>query len=216
MKALPAMCRLFDGVKPADIDSLLGCLGARVARLARGEVLFMAGARADRFCVVLSGALAVVTYDAQGRRTIIKRVGPMNVAAAAQAVSRRVFGVSVEAELESEALILRSERVLAPCASSCAFHVRLMRNLTTILAEKTLELNDKIAILSRRTTTERLMTYLHGVAAERGSTEFDIPFDRQALADYLCVDRSALSAQIGRLVRAGVIAVRKSHFSLSR
>ena len=216
MATLPALCRLFDGVAAADMDGLLACIGARVVSLARGEVLFMAGTKADRFGVVLSGALAVVSYDAQGRRSIIKRVGPMNVAAAAQAVSRSVFGVTVEAASDSEVLVIRSERALSPCSSSCGFHIRLVRNLTTILAEKTLELNDKIGILSHRTTADRLMAFLHVVAASRGMREFDIPFDRQALADYLCVDRCALSTEIGKLARAGAFTVRKNHFSLSR
>ena len=82
-------------------------------------------------------------------------------------------------------------------------------------AVRTLELNRKIDILSRRTTAEKLLTYLRGVAAERGTREFDIPFDRQQLADFLCVERSALSAEISRLARAGSFDCHKSHFKLA-
>ena len=211
---LPDLCELFKGVKPESIERLLGCLGARVATLAKGEPLFLEGERADRFGVVLSGSLAVSAYDADARRSIIKHVGPMEVAAAAQAVSRKTFDVSVEAEAPSEVLVLKSERVLSPCGEVCDFHLRLMRNLTAILAGKTLDLNDKIGILSRRTIAERLMAYLRGVAEKSGKREFEIPFDRQALADYLCVDRSALSAEIGKLTKAGKLTAHKNRFKL--
>ena len=83
-----------------------------------------------------------------------------------------------------------------------------------ILAAKTLELNAKIEILSHRTTEDRLMSYLRSFAEKCGKSEFDIPFDRQQLADFLCVERSALSAEISRLAAKGVLASRKKHFSL--
>ena len=82
------------------------------------------------------------------------------------------------------------------------------------LAVKTLELNLKIDVLSRRATADRLMAYLRAVSKQNGSREFDIPLDRQGLADYLCVERSALSDEISRLCKAGVISSRKSHFAL--
>ena len=85
-----------------------------------------------------------------------------------------------------------------------------------MLAVKTIELNRKIDILSHRSTQDRLMAYLRSVAQQKGSAEFDIPFDRQQLADYLCVERSALSAEISRLSKLGLITSRKSHFTLRR
>lgn len=215
MSTLPMLCRLFEGMRDDEAARLLDCLSSRIVTLAKGESLFLEGERADRFGVVLSGSLAVSAYDSDGRRSIIKRVGPMEVAAAAQAVSRKTFDVSVEAEADSEVLVLKSERVLSPCPSACPAHLRILRNLSAVLAEKTLTLNDKIAVLSHRTISERLMAYLNGVAEKCGSCEFDIPFDRQALADYLCVDRSALSAEIGKLSRAGRLTARKNHFKVN-
>ena len=100
-------------------------------------------------------------------------------------------------------------------ASACAFHSRLVRNIMRTLAVKTLELNRKIEILSHRSTQDRLMSYLRAVAKQKGTAEFDVPFDRQQLADYLCVERSALSAEISRLARAGAFACHKNHFKLT-
>ena len=183
----------------------------------KGGSLFAAGEKSDRFAVALSGGFAVVTYGFDGKRHIIKEVAPMQTIAAAQSLAGAgSFAVTVEAQSDSEALVLRTDRVLSPCSEACAFHLKLVRNLMTILARKTISLNRKIDIISRRATADRVMAYLRGVAEDVKSPEFDIPFDRQALADYLCVERSALSAEIGRLSRAGVISARKRHFILRK
>jgi len=206
---------LFDGIGIDNLSALFSCLGARRVRLAKGEPLMRTGETADRFGVVLSGSLAVSTYDANGKRTLIKLIRAPESVGAAQALSGAdAMSVDVEANENSEVLLLKAARIVTPCENACAFHVRLVRNIMRTLAVKTLELNRKIDIISRRATTDRLMSYLYAVAREKGSREFDIPLDRQGLADYLCVERSALSAEISRLSRAGVISARKRHFVL--
>ena len=127
-----------------------------------------------------------------------------------------VISVDVEANEDSVVLLLKAARIVTPCENVCAFHARLVRNIMRTLAVKTLELNRKIDILSHRSTQDRLMAYLRSVAQLKGSAEFDIPFDRQQLADYLCVERSALSAEISRLSRLGLITSRKNNFTLRR
>ena len=208
---------LFDGIGTEKLAALLSCLGARRRRLAKGEALMRAGEKADRIGIVLSGSLAVSTYDLSGRRTLIKRIGPAEIVAAAQALAGSdTMSVDVEADEDSDVLTLKSDRILAPCENACTFHTRLVRNLMQSLAVKTLELNRKIDILSHRSTQDRLMAYLRAVAQQKCTVEFDIPFDRQQLADYLCVERSALSAEISRLSKLGLITSRKSHFALRR
>ncbi len=124
------------------------------------------------------------------------------------------MSVDIEVNEDGETLLLKAARIVTPCENACAFHSRLVRNIMRMLAVKTLELNSKIDILSRRATADRLMAYLHAASKENGSRAFDIPLDRQGLADYLCVERSALSDEISRLCRAGVISSHKSHFAL--
>ena len=208
---------LFDGIGTEKLAALLSCLGARRRRLAKGEALMHTGEKADRIGVVLSGSLAVSTYDLSGRHTLIKHIGVAEIVAAAQSLAgAATLGVDVEAVEASDVLILKADRILAPCENACTFHTRLVRNLMQSLAVKTLELNRKIDILSHRSTQDRLMAYLHTVAQQKGSNEFDIPFDRQQLADFLCVERSALSAEISRLSKLGLITSRKHHFALHR
>ena len=206
---------LFDGIGIDNLSALFSCLGARRMRLAKDEPLMRTGEKADRFGIVLSGSLAVATYDADGKRTLIKLICAPESVATAQALSGAdVMSVDVEASEDSEVLLFKADRIITPCENACAFHTRLVRNIMRSLAGKTLELNCKIDILSRRATADRLMAYLHAVSNDKGSCEFDIPLDRQGLADYLCVERSALSAEISRLSRAGVISAHKRHFIL--
>ena len=208
---------IFDGIGIDNLSALLSCLGAKRQRLVKGEALMRAGERADRMGVLLSGALSISTYDLEGRRTIIKRIGPAEIVAAAQSLSgAETMSVDVEADEDSDVLLVKTDRILSPCENACVFHARLVRNLMRALAIKTIELNRKIEILSHRSTQDRLMAYLRSVAQQKGTDEFDIPFDRQQLADFLCVERSALSAEISRLSKLGLIMSRKNHFALRR
>jgi CRP-like cAMP-binding protein len=210
-------CPVFDGIGIESLSALFACLGVKRRRLEKGDALMRTGEHADRIGILLSGSLSVSAYDLEGRRTIIKRIGPTEIVAAAQSLSgAEAMSVDVEADEDSDVLLLKAVRIVTPCENACAFHARLVRNLMKTLAAKTIELNRKIEILSHRSTQDRLMAYLRSVAQQKGSAEFDIPFDRQQLADYLCVERSALSAEISRLSKLGLITSRKSHFTLHR
>lgn len=208
---------LFNGIGINNLSALFSCLGARRVRLAKGEPLMRTGGKADRFGIVLSGSLTVSTCDTDGRRTLIKLIKAPEVVAAAQALSGAdKIGVDVEANEDSVVLLLAAARIVTPCENACAFHARLVCNLMKTLAAKTIDLNRKIEILSYRTTQDRLMAYLRFIAQQKCTDEFDIPFNRQQLADFLCVERSALSAEISRLSNLGLITSRKSHFTLHR
>ena len=203
-------CPVFDGIGIESLSALFACLGVKRRRLEKGDALMRTGERADRIGILLSGSLSVSAYDLDGRRTIIKRIGPGEIVAAAQALSGAdAMSVDVEADGDCDVLLVKTDRILSPCENACAFHSRLVRNIMRTLAVKTL-------ILSHRSTQDRLMSYLRSVAQQKESVEFDIPFDRQQLADYLCVERSALSAEISRLSKLGLITSRKSHFTLHR
>ena len=207
---------LFAGMSLEETNRMLECLDAHVISRDKGAAIFVEGSHATRFGVVLSGSLVVVKDGLDGKRVIIKRIGEKELVAAAQAFSgAKIMRVRVEADAPSRVLILNAERVGSPCCNGCAFHARLVRNIMRIISAKTLELNAKIEILSHRTTEDRLLAYLHAFAERCGKSEFDIPFDRQQLADFLCVERSALSAEISRLARAGSFDCHKNHFKLT-
>ena len=210
-----AACPLFEGVAEADVEALLDCAGAREAAFARGETVLSEGGRADAIGVVLDGAVQIVRVDFYGNRTIRAILSPGELFGEAFACAGATsLPVSVEAVRPTRALLLRADRLLSGCARACAFHGRVVMNLLRAMAQKNLLLSRKLEITSRRTTRDKLMAYLLMQAKAAGSNDFTIPLDRQGLADYLGVDRSALSAEIGRLRREGTLESERGHFTL--
>ena len=208
-------CPLFAGIAAAEIASLLSCLGARKVAVEKNQTIFWEGDAATDMGIVLEGAVQVVRDDYYGNRTIVARLesaGLFAEAFACAALAR--YPVSVIAETASTVLILNCQRIMTVCSSSCGFHSRLIRNLLAIVAAKTIQLNQKLELLSHRSIRERLMHYLLSCAKKAGASQFTIPYDRQQLADYLCVERSALSAEISKLQKEGILESRRSWFLL--
>lgn len=212
---LPLMCKLFEGIPSGKINELFTHLAVRELALKKGEVLFRSGSKITDFAVIISGRLAISSYEADGHRKIVEFLESMDTVAISLAVADiQSVAISVEARQDSEVILFNANKVLNPAGRPSEEHVRLLRNITKELARKTVLLGRKMRIISTRTTSERLMKYLIEESVRRGSKEFEIPYDRQALADYLCVERSALSAEISKLIDKGVIESRKSHFKL--
>ena len=122
--------------------------------------------------------------------------------------------VDVTAAEAAEVLFLRMEQILQVCPNSCPHHSRLIRNLLTLSSQKNLTLSRKIFYTSPKTIRGRLLSYLSSQALRSGSRSFTIPFNRQQLADYLNVDRSALSNELGKMQREGLLRTERNHFFL--
>ena len=210
-----AACALFEGVSREDRAAMLQCMQARAVDVAKGEAVFRAEGPAEYVGILLSGGVRVFREDFDGHRTIQAAVRPGDLFGetfACAGLSR--LPVTAEADRPSRVLLIRMKRLIETCPSACAFHNRVVMNLLKAMAAKNLLLNQKLEITSRRTTREKLLAYLSAQARDAGSDSFVIPFDRQGLADYLGVDRSALSAEIGKLRREGVIESDRSAFTL--
>lgn len=209
-------CPLFEGIEREERGALLACLGAREVRAGRGECLLREGERAALMGVVLEGAVLIRRQDYDGRCSIVARAEPGELFGETYACAEaEALPVSAVAEGAVRALMLDCRRITTGCSNACAFHGRMVHNLLRVVAEKNLVLDRKLRILSGRTTRERLMAYLQGEAARQGGGEFVIPYDRQGLADYLEVDRSGLSTEIGKLRREGVIECERNWFRLN-
>lgn len=209
--------KLFGGIGEEELRSMLRCLSAEEREYRKAECVLRFGDKVDSIGLVLSGAVDVVREDCWGNRNIVAAVLPGQSFAESYAccVPGAALGVSVQAARDSEILFVNIRKVLTTCTSACAFHARLIRNLVSLLAAKNLSLNEKLTHLSQRSIREKLLSYLSSVSMERNSPVFDIPFDRQQLADYLSVDRSALSNELSKMKREGVLKFDRNHFSLS-
>ena len=125
-----------------------------------------------------------------------------------------VLNISVAADEDCEIIFLNVQRLLVTCQTACEHHQKLIRNLVSVLANKILILNDKITHVGKRTTRDKLLSYLSAESIRHSSLSFDIPFDRQQLADYLCIDRAAMSTEISKLQKEGFIKTNRNHFEL--
>ena len=210
-----ARCGLFSGIKEEEFPKMLDCLGARTVRARKGQNLFSEGDRAVWVGIVLEGACRVIREDYYGNRSIVAHIPPAGVFGESYACAGvEQLPVSVAAETDSTVLLVDCSRMLEGCGEQCPFRGRVNRNLLQLVARKNLGLVQKMEILSRRTTREKLLAYLMDQAKVTGSSAFTIPYDRQGLADYLQVDRSGLSSEIGKLRREGKLESDKSFFRL--
>lgn len=208
-------CLLFSGIEEQNLEALLGCLGARPQRYGKGEAILREGDPANHLGIVLGGSVQVVREDYYGNRSIMAKLGPTDMFAEAFACADvPAIPVSVIALEATEALLIDAHRITCPCQNACSFHSQLINNMIRILATKNLLCNRKIEVTSKRSTREKLMTYLMLRAKETNSNSFSIPFDRQELADYLEVDRSGLSSEISKLRKEGVLTSEKNQFTL--
>lgn len=201
ISALP----LFRGVPAEELPALLARASAWTCAFQKGELLLRRGDVTRRLGLVLEGSVHIIREDFWGNRSIVGLAGPGEVFAESYALAGEPLEVSVLAAAPGAALFLEADGLT---------DARLTANLLHLLARKNLMLTRKMRHMARRTTRDKLLSYLSAQALAAGSSEFDIPMDRQQLADYLAVDRSAMSAALGKLRDEGVLTFRKNHFRL--
>jgi CRP-like cAMP-binding protein len=213
--ALLEQCALFAGIAPDKLLALLGCLGANEGHFGRGEMMLRVGQPVNSVGVLVAGSAHVIQEDYWGNRAILTRVEPGELFAESFCCARTErLPVSVLALEDSAALFLDFYKIINVCTNACGFHNTLIKNMLQVLAKKSVALTRKLEDVTQRTTRDKLLSYLSQRALETASSSFSIPFNRQQLADYLAVDRSALSAELSRMQAAGLLRYHKNHFEL--
>jgi CRP-like cAMP-binding protein len=212
---------LFAGIDADELDAMFVCLSPRKKSFAKGEYVYVENDDAAAVGVVVSGNVDIIREDYWGNRSIITRAGSGELFAEAFSCAARpcnaesrTLPVSVVANEECEILLLDYRRILLTCSSACGFHTRLIENMLRVIAGKNISLISKLQHLTQRNTREKLLSYLSEQAVRSGANKFDIPFNRQELADFLSVERSAMSAELSRLKAEGLLYYRKNHFEL--
>ena len=207
--------KIFQNISGAELQSLLKCLGAYERTYGKGEVIYSAGCAISAMGLVLEGQVLIGQTDLWGNQNIFGQVGPGQVFAETYACAPDTkMMVDAIAAQESRILFLNVRKILTTCPAACAFHSQLISNLLTVMAVKNLNLSRKINYISHKSIRERLLSYLSSQAVQNQSYSFEIPFNRQELADYLCVDRSALSNELSKMRRDGILSCTKNKFRL--
>ena len=205
---------LFRGASRDEVDEMLRCLDMEIRCYQKGAAILRAGERTHRLGLVLSGGVTLENNDIWGNRTVLGHVGEGQVFAETYAcLPEEPLMVNAVAAAETRVLFLDVGRLFSG-QNSCMHQGVLVRNLLNITARKNLALSRRSFYTSSKTIRGRLLSYLSDQAVLQGSRRFSIPFDRQQLADYLGVDRSALSNELGKMRREGLLTVRKNVFEL--
>ncbi|MBQ8297297.1 MAG: Crp/Fnr family transcriptional regulator [Ruminococcus sp.] len=208
-------CPLFCRIENENIIALLDCLGAKVRTFDKGNAIIAEGNPAKHIGIILSGSAQIVRIDYHGNRSIAAGIEPSEVFGEAFACAEVAsMPVTIAANEVCEVMLIDCRRIMHSCSNACGFHQQIIFNLMKELAIKNIMFHQKLEITSKRSTRDKLMTYLMQQAEKNGSSRFYIPFDRQELADYLEVDRSGLSAEISKLRKEGAVRSRKNYFEL--
>lgn len=199
-------CPLFYDATDENLAAMLDCLGAKTACFARKETILSEGEPVRYIGIVLSGSAQIIQVDYFGNRSIVANIEPSELFAESFACAGvKEMPVNVVANEDTQVMLIEHFRITQPCGKACVLHQQMIDRLLKVVARKNLVFHQKVEIISKRTTREKLMTYLLLQAKKRNENRFEIPFDRQELADYLGVDRSGLSAEISKLRREGVL-----------
>lgn len=197
---------LFRGIYPKEIKTMLDCLQAESRSYQKGEDVYRAGDVITAMGLILSGSVNIENHDIWGNKSILDHVGPGQIFAETYAcIPGESLMVNVTAAEEVEILFLNTARLLQNCPQTCTHHSKLIYNLLTVTAQKNLTLSRRIFHTSSKTIRGRLLSYLSFQALQEGSYRFRIPFSRQQLADYLGVDRSAMSNELSKMRKEGLL-----------
>ena len=207
--------QLFSGASDEDIEAMLGCLQARLCTYKKGEYVLREGERIERLMMLVKGELHIQRDDYWGNRSIISMVGVGEMFGEAYAAPESGPLMNDVLAVEDSAVIfLDIGKLLTVCPNGCKFHAMAVKNLFFAISEKNRKLVRKLGYMSRRTTREKLIAYLSEEAKRQNSGAFSIPFNRQQLADFLSVDRSAMSNKLCKLRDEGLIEFEKNRFRL--
>ena len=204
---------LFENVQNSEVLELLKCIGIKTKVFRKNAFILKSGSKIDYLAVILGGNAIMSKTDSFGKQTIIEEL-KMN----------DIFGhnivccgldkspVDVVAQNECEVLFLPFEKVVTPCEKLCPYHLQLIKNVMKMISKRNSLLNDKIDIIGQKTTRDKIMALLE--TYHNGQKVFSIPYSREEMAKFLCVDRSAMSRELCRMRDEGILKFSKNHFEI--
>ena len=206
---------LFDGIQPSDMKSMLHCIGYRIRNFSKGEIIAFEGENLKHIGIVLSGSVDMVKEDLWGNKTMLVRMRQdalfgETFACGDDNLSVVTFVVSEDAKI----MFMPFSRVMHSCTMACEFHHRLIENMVKVIANKNRDLMQKVDVVSKRTIREKLLAYLSIQSQQQNSRYFVSPLGRVELAEYLCVDRSALTRELTKMKEEGLIDYDKNCFRI--
>ncbi len=206
---------LFSGIAANNFNAVLGCVGARIQTFAKGEYISLSSGQLRAIGLVLKGRVLLLKEDVYGNRNILNTLeigevfGESFVCGGAYTLT-----ISIQAAEETEVLFLSFDRVMHVCPNACEFHNQLITNMVTMIARKNLSLLEKLEVTTRHSLREKILAYLSQLAQRQGNTTVTSPMGRMELADFLGVNRSALTRELGNMQDEEIIQYEKNTYTL--
>lgn len=207
--------KLFHGITEEEMDHMMGCLMAVEKKYKKNEFIYRVGDKITSVAFVIEGSVHVIKEDYWGNQYIITEIPKGQIFGETYAcLENSNIEVNAVAAKDCEILMLELNRILNTCPKACNYHTKLISNLVNVIALKNKVLTGKMEHISQRNTKDKILSYLSEISLREGSSSFEIPFNRQQLADYLAVDRSALSKELCKLRDEEVLSFNKNYFEL--
>ncbi len=204
---------MFSGIGYSEFETMFNCLEAHTSNYKKDDIILLTDDVVRFVGLIVSGSAKIIKEDINGNRNIIAELKRSELFAevfACAGIDRSP--VTVEAAEDSQVLFINFKKIIGTCSSACDFHLKLIENMLKLISRKNLKLNQKIEILSMRTTREKLQLFFD--IQRRTARKFTIPYNREELANYLCVDRSAMSNELSKMRKEGLIKFKKNEFEI--
>ncbi|MBQ7288610.1 MAG: Crp/Fnr family transcriptional regulator [Clostridia bacterium] len=207
--------KLFSGVSEKETEAMLGCLDAKLKRYKKGEYIFRQGQFLENISILVKGSILIQSEDYWGNRSIVNHIGVGDMVGEAYAGADNVPILNdVVAMEDCDVVFFNINKLLTTCSATCCFHSKVVQNMFYTVSEKNRKLVQKLGHISKRSTREKLISYLSEEAKKQNSSHITIPFNRQQLADFLSVDRSAMSNELCKMQNEGLLNFKKNQFQL--
>lgn len=206
---------LFEGISEDEIERILACSDAQKKHYEKLETIVCEHSKMTSIGIILSGGAQATKLDISGKRFVLSNLAVNSVFGDVLSVgSSRVSPVTVTAMERSEVLFVPMDYIITYCSKMCVHHIRLFRNMLNIVSEKFFELHNRINCIIKPGLREKLMYFLSEASSRADSRIFSIPFSRAELAEYLNADRSAVSRELSKMKKEGIIDYHKNSFKL--
>lgn len=207
--------KLFAGIGDDEIASMLLCLDAQVHHYKKGEYVLREGEHLSNIMILVGGRLHIQKDDYWGNRSILEQIsmGEMFGEAYIAPESEPLLNDVAAAE-DSVVMLFNAKQIITTCSSACRFHTMVVQNLFFSISEKNRKVVRKLSHMSKRSIREKLISYLSEEATRQNNPSFAIPFNRQQLADFLFVDRSAMSNELSKMRKEGLLEFERNCFKL--
>lgn len=208
-------CPLFADIDADELEGVLTCLNARIIEYRRNNIIINEGDTITKVYLVYEGECRIVRNDFLGNHSIIATLTAGDLFGESfAACSEHLSKVNIIAASDCQIISLDYNKIITTCPNSCKFHHTVIKNMLKILAERNISLTEKIELLSKRTTRDKLIAYFTNIAKRSSNHKIVLPFNRQELADFLSVDRSSMCRELSKMQNDGIIEINKNTIHL--